>query len=135
MLGHTSITMTMRYVHPAAEQKRLAAAKLETFRVNGLMVAASEQAAEQERLAAAKLETFRINGLMEAASEQAVGTKMGTADSDKLMDHSAKYLKNLVGAPRFELGTSCAQGRSARCLAASAPDRQEPIATTHSICQ
>jgi hypothetical protein len=80
MLGHTSITMTMRYVHPAAEQKRLAAAKLETFRVNGLMVAASEQqAAEEERLAAAKLETFRINGLMEAASEQGVGTKMGTA--------------------------------------------------------
>jgi integrase len=90
MLGHTSITMTMRYVHPAAEQKRLAAAKLETFRVNGLIVAANEQAAErerlaaieqateQERLAAAKLETFRINGLMEAASEQAVGTKMGT---------------------------------------------------------
>jgi integrase len=51
MLGHTSITMTMRYVHPAAEQKRLAAAKLESF---------------------------RINGLIEAASEQAVGTKMGT---------------------------------------------------------
>ena len=51
MLGHTSITMTMRYVHPAAEQKKLAAAKLESF---------------------------RINGLMEAASEQAVGTKMGT---------------------------------------------------------
>jgi hypothetical protein len=43
--------MTMRYVHPAAEQKRLAAAKLETF---------------------------RVKGLMEAASEQAVGTKMGT---------------------------------------------------------
>ncbi|MGB8441208.1 MAG: tyrosine-type recombinase/integrase, partial [Candidatus Acidiferrales bacterium] len=78
MLGHTSITMTMRYVHPAAEQKRLAAAKLETFRVNGLIVAANEQAAELERLAAAKLETFRINGLMDAASEQAVGTKMGT---------------------------------------------------------
>ncbi len=68
----------------------MAAAKLETFRVNGLIVAASEQAAErerlaaieqaaeQERLAAAKVETFRINGLMEAASEQAVGTKMGT---------------------------------------------------------
>jgi integrase len=63
MLGHTSITMTMRYVHPAAEQKRLAAI---------------EQAAEQERVAAAKVETFRINGLMKAASEQAVGTKMGT---------------------------------------------------------
>src|ERR1700719_4445770 len=52
MLGHTSITMTMRYVHPAAEQKKLAAAKLESF---------------------------RINGLIEAASEQAVGTKIGTA--------------------------------------------------------
>jgi hypothetical protein len=62
---------------------------LETFRVNGLIAAASEQAAErerlaaieqaaeQERLAAAKVETFRSNGLMEAASEQAVGTKMG----------------------------------------------------------
>jgi|ERR1700674_337198 hypothetical protein len=33
-----------------------------------------EQAAEQKRLAAAKLETFRFSGLMEAASEQAVGT-------------------------------------------------------------
>jgi integrase len=44
MLGHTSITMTMRYVHPAAEQKRLAAAKLENFRINGLIEAASEQA-------------------------------------------------------------------------------------------
>ncbi len=52
MLGHTSITMTMRYVHPAAEQKKLAAASLESF---------------------------RINGLIEAASEQAVGTNMGTA--------------------------------------------------------
>jgi integrase len=51
MLGHTSITMTMRYVHPAAEQKRLAAAKLREL---------------------------PHNGLLEAASEQAVGTKMGT---------------------------------------------------------
>jgi integrase len=51
MLGHISITMTMRYVHPAAEQKRLAGTKLESF---------------------------RINGLIEAASEQAVGTNMGT---------------------------------------------------------
>ncbi len=41
----------MRYVHPAAEQKKLAAASLESF---------------------------RINGLTEAASEQAVGTNMGT---------------------------------------------------------
>ncbi|HKV63300.1 MAG TPA: hypothetical protein VJO16_15415 [Candidatus Acidoferrum sp.] len=36
-------------------------------------------AAEQKRLAAAKLETFlRINGLIQAASEQALGTKTGT---------------------------------------------------------
>ena len=32
------------------------------------------------------------------------------------MDRSAKYLKSLVGAPRFELGTSCAQGRRATRL-------------------
>jgi integrase len=51
MLGHTSITMTMRYVHPGAEQKKLAAAKLESV---------------------------RINGLVDAASDQAVGTNMGT---------------------------------------------------------
>lgn len=87
----------MRYVHPAAEQKRLAAC---------------EQAAEHERLAATKLETFRINGSKEAASEQAVGARTGTEASDKLMDRPAKYLKNLVGAPRFELWTSCAQGNS-----------------------
>jgi len=41
-------------------------------------LAAIEQAAEKQRFAAAKLETFRINGLMDAASEQAVGTKLGT---------------------------------------------------------
>jgi hypothetical protein len=51
MLGHTSITMTMRYVHLAAEQNWLASAKVVSF---------------------------RINGLIEAASEQAVGTNMGT---------------------------------------------------------
>ncbi|MGC2089137.1 MAG: hypothetical protein WA638_06880, partial [Candidatus Acidiferrales bacterium] len=39
MLGHTNIQMTMRYVHPAEEQKRLAAGKLETFRLNGIIEA------------------------------------------------------------------------------------------------
>jgi integrase len=39
MLGHTSIQMTMRYVHPAEEQKRSAAAKLETFRLAGIVEA------------------------------------------------------------------------------------------------
>jgi hypothetical protein len=34
-----------------------------------------------------------------------------TPGSDKLMDRSAKYLKSLVGAPGFEPGASCAQGR------------------------
>jgi hypothetical protein len=29
------------------------------------------------------------------------------------MDRSAKYLKSLVGAPRFELGISCAQASGA----------------------
>src|SRR5258707_7296472 len=41
---------------------------------------------------------------------------MKSVVSDKLMDRSAKYLKNMVGAPRFELGTSCAQGRRATRL-------------------
>ena len=44
----------------------------------GKAVNSRTPAAERKRLAAAKLETFRVNGLMEAASEQSVGTKMGT---------------------------------------------------------
>ena len=32
------------------------------------------------------------------------------------MDRSAKYLKSLVGAPGFEPGASCAQGRRATRL-------------------
>jgi integrase len=39
MLGHTSISMTMRYVHPAEEQKKLATGKLETFRIAGIVQA------------------------------------------------------------------------------------------------
>jgi integrase len=44
MLGHTSIQMTMRYVHPAEEQKKIAAGKLEAFRVAGIV-----QATEKSR--------------------------------------------------------------------------------------
>jgi integrase len=33
ILGHTNIQMTMRYVHPAEEQKRVAVGKLETYRL------------------------------------------------------------------------------------------------------
>jgi hypothetical protein len=37
MLGHTSIQMTMRCVHPAEEQKKLATGKLEAFRIAGIV--------------------------------------------------------------------------------------------------
>lgn len=36
MLGHTKITMTVRYVHPADEQKKIATRKLEEFRIAGI---------------------------------------------------------------------------------------------------
>jgi integrase len=39
MLGHTSIQMTMRYVHPAEEQKKIAAGALEAFRIAGIVQA------------------------------------------------------------------------------------------------
>jgi hypothetical protein len=39
ILGHTNIQVTMKYVHPAAEQKRLAAGKLESYRLAGIMEA------------------------------------------------------------------------------------------------
>jgi integrase len=40
ILGHTTIQMTMRYVHPAAEEKRLGMNKFEQFRAEGIMNAA-----------------------------------------------------------------------------------------------
>lgn len=46
MLGHTSIQMTMRYVHPAEEQKKIAAGKLEAYRIAGII-----QAIEKNRSA------------------------------------------------------------------------------------
>lgn len=39
ILGHTSIQMTMRYVHPAEEQKKIAAGKHEAFRIAGILEA------------------------------------------------------------------------------------------------
>jgi integrase len=41
LLGHASIQMTMRYVHPAAEQKRIAMEKFEKFRAEGVINAAA----------------------------------------------------------------------------------------------
>jgi hypothetical protein len=43
LLGHTTIQMTMRYVHPAAEQKRIAIEKFESFRAEGVIAAATAQ--------------------------------------------------------------------------------------------
>lgn len=43
LLGHASIQMTMRYVHPAAEQKRAAIEKFERFRAEGIINAAAAQ--------------------------------------------------------------------------------------------
>jgi integrase len=41
LLGHASILMTRRYVHPAAEQKRAAMEKFEKFRAEGVINAAA----------------------------------------------------------------------------------------------
>jgi len=42
LLGHASIQMTMRYVHPAAEQKRVVIEKFEKFRADEVIVAANK---------------------------------------------------------------------------------------------
>jgi integrase len=43
LLGHASILMTMRYVHPAAEQKRITMEKFEKFRAEGIISASVSQ--------------------------------------------------------------------------------------------
>jgi integrase len=43
LLGHASILMTMRYVHPAAEQKKMAMEKFEKFSAEGIISAAALQ--------------------------------------------------------------------------------------------
>jgi integrase len=43
LLGHASILMTMRYVHPAAEQKKTAMEKFEKFSAEGIISAAATQ--------------------------------------------------------------------------------------------
>jgi integrase len=47
LLGHASILMTMRYVHPAAEQKRVAIEKFEKFRAEGIINAAALQRSQR----------------------------------------------------------------------------------------
>jgi integrase len=59
LLGHASILMTMRYVHPAAEQKRIAIEKFEKFRTEGVISAA---AAQQSQRVTTKVTTVeRVN--------------------------------------------------------------------------
>jgi integrase len=41
ILGHTTIQMTMRYVQPAAEEKRQSMQKFEKFRAEGIINAAA----------------------------------------------------------------------------------------------
>ena len=48
LLGHASIQMTMRYVHPAAEQKRMAIEKFERFRTEGIISAAAGTAQQSQ---------------------------------------------------------------------------------------
>jgi integrase len=43
LLGHASILMTVRYVHPAAEQKKTAMEKFEKFSTEGIISAAALQ--------------------------------------------------------------------------------------------
>jgi len=47
LLGHASIQITMRYVHPAAAQKRLAIEKFEKFRTEGNIGAAAAQRSQR----------------------------------------------------------------------------------------
>jgi hypothetical protein len=59
------------------------------------------------------------NGDQPAEQESASRSRYDSSSNeiaDKLMDRSAKYLKSLVGAPGFEPGASCAQGRRATRL-------------------
>jgi len=44
LLGHTSVQMTMRYVHPAEDHKREATAKFEKFKIaSAIELAATSQ--------------------------------------------------------------------------------------------
>lgn len=59
LLGRASILMTMRYVHPAAEQKRVAMAKSEKFCAKGIISAAAMR--ERQRVTTKVTTLERLN--------------------------------------------------------------------------
>jgi len=50
LLGHASIQMTMRYVHPAAEQKRVAIQEFDRFSTAGIIAAATAAAQQNQKV-------------------------------------------------------------------------------------
>jgi integrase len=50
LLGHASIQMTMRYVHPAAAQKRVAIQEFDKFNTKAIIAAAAAAAQENQRV-------------------------------------------------------------------------------------
>jgi site-specific recombinase XerD len=56
LLGHTSIQMTMRYVHPAEEHKRAAISKLENYKA-----AEAALLAERARVATISATVGQVN--------------------------------------------------------------------------
>jgi hypothetical protein len=90
LLGHTTIQMTMRYVHPAEEHKKEAATKDRKL-----------QSAERDQTRRRKAgSTYNFHYIAKRAMNMP----------------TCKSLKQLVGAPGFEPGASCAQGRRATRL-------------------
>jgi integrase len=61
LLGHASIQMTMRYVHPAAEQKRVAIQEFDKFNTEGIVAAATAAAQQNQRVTTKVTTAERIN--------------------------------------------------------------------------
>jgi uncharacterized protein YoaH (UPF0181 family) len=79
--------MTMRYVHPAAEQKKTAVEKFEKFSAEGIISAAALQ------------------------QRQRVTTRVTITRESELMTTTAKSLKELVDVTGIEPVTPCLQSR------------------------